>query len=459
MNNSGTVAVNSGASIIAQSSTSFDLTYHRSIGTTNWYLVSSGVTNETIEDLIANHSFATGSNSSIGIGDYVNTTASWTYSTSGATGTLASGEGRSIKLSEAGDFTFTGNMPLSDVDIAISDGTSSGGTGFNLIGNPFPSYLPVNNTSPTVANSILRANTGVLEEETVWIWDQSEDSYTTINQASAISNGIRYIPPGQGFIVKSNGTGGNFTFAESMQSHQSIDNFKTGNTTIPIIKLVMEGDGTEKETNIYYLSSATTGWDNGFDSTMFGGSGNTFAIYTHLVSDSQGQDLAIQSLPDSNYESMIVPVGMNVLSGITIELRADVSDFPPGIDVYLEDRQENTFVRLNTPNSTYSITPSQDLESIGRFYLHTTSNALSVNNTELANISTYLTSPTNLQITGINSGQVALAMYSILGQPVHQSEFTGQGVNNITLPRIAAGVYILKLQGEQGKLTRKIIIE
>ena len=371
-----------------------------------------------------------------------------------STGTITSGEGRAVKLSSSGDISFSGNMPLSDVSITISEGV---GNGFNLIGNPFPSYMPANNTTPTVSNNILSANSGILNQQTIWFWDQSSTRYVAINQASALIEGNRFIAPGQGFFVESNEVGGSFTFAESMQSHQSTDVFAKQNINVPKIKLYISGNSTQKETNILYLPYATKGWDNGFDSTLFDGVNTDFAIYTHLVNNSQGQNLEIQSLPDNNYESMVIPVGVNARNGSSITITADVSDLPVGIDVYLEDREQNTFIKLSETGANYTISLSSDLQGIGRFYLHTTSKTLKINTQELDNVSVYMTNPNNLRITGINRGKVTLELYSIEGKQIQKNQFIAIGVNDISLSKISTGIYIVKLQNEHGKLTKKII--
>jgi hypothetical protein len=55
---------------------------------------------------------------------------------------------------------------------------------------------------------------------------------------------------------------------------------------------------------------------------------NSFAFYTHLVSDSEGVDYDIQSLPTDNYENMIVPIGINAISGTNITIDASITNFP-----------------------------------------------------------------------------------------------------------------------------------
>ncbi len=459
LTNSGTVTVNSGASLIAKGSTAFDLTYNRALGTTNWYLVSSTVTNETLQDIISNHTFATGSNSNIGIGDYVNTTPGWTYATSGTTGTLASGEGRSVKLATAGNISFTGAMPLSDVSITISDGGGSG-NGFNLIGNPFPSYVTGNHTSPLASNNILTANSGILAEQTIWFWNQVDKEYVQVNQASALVDGIRYIAPGQGFFVRSNASGGSFSFPESLQSHQSTDVFSRSTNTnndYTHIKLKLSDQTTTKSTNIVYIPGTSSGWDNGFDASLFGGASTSFNIYTQLVADNQGQKLGIQSLPNSDLDKVIA-VGVHASAGTEITISADILHLPDENVIYLEDRLHNTFTLLDA-SSTYSRTLASDVDGTGRFYLHTNAEALSSDDIGLASVDVYTNDYNELRVIGIQNANTDLILYDVIGKKIFNTSFIGNGNNTIALPNVKTGVYIIQLQTSQGKLSKKIVIE
>ena len=455
VNNTGNVILKSGSSIIAKSSMPFDIEYNRALATANWYTVSSAVTNETIENIISNHSFAKGSGSNIGVSDYDNTIPGWTYATLATTGTIASGEGRAVKLASLDDLSFTGNMPTSDIDIAITHG-GGGGNGFNLIGNPYPSYIPLNTITSAGADNVLDANASVLEEQTVYLWDQSLNSYTALNQAST----SRYIAPGQGFFVQSKAAGGTFNFTEAMQSHQATDIFNRTENTRPEIKLAIANGNATSATDIYYIEGTTLSFDNGYDSTIFGGVSNDFTVYTHLLVDSQGQDLAIQSLPDSDFESMVIPLGVNAISGTALVFTAESINIPNGLDVILEDREEQTFTILSDTNTQYSITLKDNSNGIGRFYLHTNTQAtLGLEIQDLTNVSVYKTSASNLRITGLDIGIASMQLYNTLGQSVFSASFEGASVNNVALPNLKAGIYIVDIKTGSGKLNKKIILQ
>ena len=437
----------SGTSIIAQNTFAGNITYTRNLATDNWYLVSSPVAGETLEDFIANNSFATGSGSNIGLAPYVNDGTAWEYQTAATSGSIASGSGYSVKLASAGDLTFTGILPVTDVDIAITTNTN----GFNLVGNPYPSYIS-GNTSANGTHNLISVNTASLTEATIWLWNQATNSYDTFNLASS----SLFISPTQGFFVSSNGSN-TFQFTEAMQSHQS-DSFQRTTATRPEINLMITNGTDTRDTSIFYIEGTTTGWDNGYDSSVFGGAVNNFAIYTHLVGDSEGQNLGIQSLPDTGFESMIVPVGINAVSGTTITISAATQNLPEGIDVYLEDKENSLFTFLEE-NESYTTTLSETLNGIGRYYLHTSAQVLSTDDLIAANMSLYMTNSKTLRVVGVQSGTAQVKVYSMLGKQVYTASFLGNGMNEILLPKIAKGVYLIQLETRAGMSNKKVIIE
>jgi hypothetical protein len=78
---------------------------------------------------------------------------------------------------------------------------------------------------------------------------------------------------------------------------------------------------------------------------MFGSAANESAIYTHAVESGMSENLATQSLPNTNFENMIIPLGINAVSNIEITFIATA--IPEGIKVCLEDRFTNTVTRLD----------------------------------------------------------------------------------------------------------------
>ena len=472
INESEGLTINSGGSLIVSGTSTGNITYNRNIPTTNWYLVSSPVVGQTIVDFYTNESpvmgSGTGNDQNVAIAPYDNSQSDandrWDYYTEGevdgndgddTTDTFGTGIGYSVLLQSADDIAFTGTMSTENVDVSISNGTGAGGNEFNLVGNPYPSFIAANNNADAT-NNILKVNdtdNDFLSESTLWFWDQSTNSYDQINHASL----AKHIAPGQGFFVSANGSH-TFSITEAMQSHQGTDSFQRL-TTRPEIELTLSNGTATRNADIYYLEGTTTGWDNGYDSSIFGGVANEFAIYTHSVANGNGRNLGIQSLPPNNYENMIIPVGINAEAGTAITIDATTNNFPEGINIYLEDKQDNSFTLLEA-DSNFSFTPENNLDGIGRFYLHTTSGVLSANDFATnTNISIYTSSNDNLRIAGVQNGTATVRLYNILGKEMLKSSFVGSGVNDINLNTIPVGIYIVKLTTENGTLNRKIIIQ
>ena len=117
--------------------------------------MSSPVVGQDIDAFVASEGLASGTGSNVGLSDYNNATPGWTYYQSGASGTgsFTSGDGRSIKLASTGDIAFTVTINTSDVNISSTDATGSGGNAFNLVGNPYPSFIAANRLALTTSDT------------------------------------------------------------------------------------------------------------------------------------------------------------------------------------------------------------------------------------------------------------------------------------------------------------------
>jgi hypothetical protein len=445
---SGVVTINkgvikSGATLIAQDAFNGTITYERNLPTVDsWYLVSSPVAGETFEDLITNFNFATGNTPpNIGISSYNQTLPVWSYASLATTGSLVAGEGYSVRLASPGNIGFTGTINTSDISFALSQGTNN----YNLLGNPFTSFI---NSDTFLTNE----NTNV--ELTFWMWNGT--SYDT--RTTGTSPNFK-IAPGQGFFVEAK-TSNNVTFTEALQSHETVDNFQKSTNDRPEIKLTLTEGTQSRKIEVFYIDGTTKGFDNGFDGKMFGGTTDNFSIFSELLSESVGVKYALQSLPNSDFENMVIPVGVKADAGKEITFTAEAMNLPADVKVFLEDRLLNTVTRLDETNATYKVTLTEDANGTGRFYLHTkASSVLSTDQIALENTSIYATNNNTLRVVGLPSGTANVKVFTILGKQVMQSSFSSTGVHEISLPKLATGMYIVQLETATGKLNKKIVLE
>ncbi|MDP5104918.1 MAG: T9SS type A sorting domain-containing protein [Polaribacter sp.] len=431
------LTIQSGGSLIVGGTPSGDITYNRTLGTTNWYLVSSPVSGETMTDMRSNNAFGTGSGSNIGFAPYTTADDSWSYFTTSSTDALANGTGYSAKLNASGDISFTGTINTADVNASVS----FLGNGFNLVGNPYTAYIN--------SKTFLDANSN-LDQTQLWVWNQASGMYEVKTNASAF-----ILAPTQGFFVKAN-SGTQVTFGQTNQVNTGGTFQKSATTEV---KLLMTDGESNRFAKIYYLDNTTKGFDTGYEGEVFGGIKNSLDVFSQLVEDNQGKNYQVQSLPVSEMESTIIPLGLTTVANKEITFAVEALNLPEGINVFLEDRKMNVFTNLNDGN--YKVTLSEATNGVGRFYLHTSSkSALSVDdNLALDNISIFKTNATTLRIVGLQQGNTSVKLFNILGKQVMNSSFEANGVKDIALPNLATGVYIVKLEAEAGNLNKKIILE
>jgi len=447
INISGNKTVNSmnvsaGASIISTGTITGNVTYTRSIGTTNWYLISSPVGSQDIDTFVAASNLAAGGGSNVGFSSFDEASNQWTYYQSGTSvsSNFTEGKGHSIKLASTGNISFTGTFNSSNSSISMTDSN----LGYNLIGNPYLSSVSV--------IELINQNSAALEELTVWLWNQSADAYVPKNLAADLE-----VAPGQGFFVQADGAG-TFQITETMQSHSS-DTFQR-TMSRPEMLLTLNNGEITRTAEIYYVDGATTGFDNGFDSSIFGSVDNSFAIYTRTVNGDSDNNLGIQSLPTSNYENMVIPVGINALAGTNISISVSPNSIPDGIEVYLEDTLEETFTLMNDEN-VYSNVLLNDYEGIGRYYLHTTADNLGNDNpySAINNITVFPTERDGIRILNLPSGKTNIKMYDLLGKILLNTSINGGVSNNVSLPNLTTGIYVVKLITPVGTKNQKIIIK
>ena len=456
------------ASFLAPNSTgTVNISYKRYVKDANFHLIATPVTTQDIADFASTAANnvaenGNGTDAVYGIGTYKNDNAKgsrWVHYSKpvAVTTNFVSGSATANKRTAAGTFTYTGNMATDDVSITIPThttadfvaptGENDGTHVWSAVGNPYPSFI--------TSTAILASNSNNFNQYRTYLYVWNGTGYQIIN------HGIDpfTLAPGQGFLVDPVGYGKDFVFLESDQTVQpaaATTFYKT--TPTPCVSVHLSNGSTTKKTVLKYFSNTTEGLDVGWDAGAFAAS--SFSIDTHLVKQGNGIDFAIQCLPNSNYEASIVPLAVNAVANTSLTFTSDAVGLPEGIKVYLEDKVANTITDITT--ASYEVTPSIALSGIGRFYLHTTSNVLSVDavvNAPVLNV--YKTSNRSIRITGLTTkGNTAIKMYSVTGKLVFTKQFVSQNISDVVIPeRISTGVYVVSVVSNTVKLNKKVLIE
>ena len=452
------INITAGGSLIVSGTSTGNVTYNRTLdfvsGNANgWHLISSPVAAQTYNNDYAETNGLATSGTKRGLAFYNDALASgskYTYLLSDDSNTSSfntgvysgSGIGYSAKrASTTGTVAFTGTINTDDVN-GVAVFTS--GDGFNLLGVPYTSYIS--------SQTFLTDNSN-LEQTQIWVWEQGVTGGNFIAMTAKADNFI--LAPGQGFFVKA-ASGTTVNFAETNQTANADTFLKSSRTEV---KLLINDGESNRFAKVYFLNNVTKGFDSGYEGETFGGIKNSLDLFSQLVEGNQGKKYQVQSLPKSDLESMVIPIGVIADAGKEITFTADALNVPSGLKVFLEDRQTNTFTRLDEANSEYKITLTETLNGVGRFYMHTTASVLSTEDIILNSVRIFKTDSSTLKITGLPKGKTSFYLYNILGKEMMTTIFTSNGNKEISLSKLASRIYLAKIQTEKGAISKKIILE
>jgi len=242
-----------------------------------------------------------------------------------------------------------------------------------------------------------------------------------------------------------------------LQSH------KTNNTSLKttespkIVLKIASNDGIKRFTEVRYLDAATLGFDNGFDGETFSGTPNSLDIFSSLLENASEKKYQVQSIPNSNYENMTIPIGISAVSQKNITFSVEFHNLPSGYNVYLEDRVDQKVTEFSDENTSVQVSV-EGSETLGRFFLHLrTTGILSATHSPFDGVQVYKTNENDLRIIGLNNENVELTLYTILGQKALSTFFKGVKDYRISLPKLSSEMYIVNLKTENGELIKKII--
>ena len=469
--NNGTMTLNSDSdefsSIIVGGSSTGDIVYNRyvnTVGTGEWDLIGSPVDGLSINDFVTTNSSVLATNgSAYAVGYHDNTDDSWTnYTTStvGGAGNFDTSRGYQMATSSGATMAFTGSIATTDQTQSIinNNGNGNGGRRWNLVANPFPSYLNAN-TNAHASNNFLSVNASVIDSNflSIYGWDADGSGYTIYNNTSPAT----YIAPGQAFFVAAASSSAvDLSFTEAMQTTTGGDDFISlglANTSSEFSLYLHEGQDKVATTRFYFDYGLGLGLDPGYDAGAYNSS---MALSSRLAEDDQGINMSINAMNIDSFEQTTIPLVINREAGTTFRISMEDSTIPESVDVLLLDTQ--TQISTNLRDQDFILTPQSDVSGMGRFYLKMGSNSLGGNDIEESYISIYKPSDRDCIVmeglSNVQSGHVTL--YNIMGQEVIDQNLTpNQSTQNIPTTGIQPGIYIIKLNADNLILTKKLIIK
>ena len=452
--------ISNGSLIVNGSMTNtIDYNLYLSGGATSpWHLISSPVQTQSINTFVTNtdNSIPTSANNNYGLAVFNTTSAAWNYFHNGAgytpnvqastAGDFENAKGYSVLRSSSGTVNFSGSMNTSDQNIALT------ASKWNLIGNPYPSFVHVN-TAASENDNILSSSTAALNDkyEAIYLWNSTSDSYDIINHASSAT----FLSPGQGFYVLADANGGGFSFTESMQSHQADDWFERSfdYPTLKVNASTITGTGS---TEIKLIENTTLGFDLGYDAARFDGLESDFYIFSQLVDGSNdSNNLGIQCFSPLNITSPIsIPLGVFINNDELVEFNFELIGLSPTSSMYLIDNVLDSLINLKE-QTTYSAFMSVEEPVVGRFFILANDSLNSVSVEVLSDIKlTVYVVDEFLYVAGAVES-VDLKIYDTLGRLVKEEELH---YSECDISVLVSGLYFVIIEYKNQLIKHLIII-
>ena len=474
--NAGTFTLNSDSnefsSIIIGGSVSGNISYNRyvnSVGTNEWDLIGAPVSGQSINSFVtANTSTLATNGATKAIGYYNNTDNTWTnYTTSTIVGAgnfpLGKGFQMATIANGTGILSFTGAPTATNQTWTIIDNdaaNSGAGTRWNLVANPFPSYI-YGNANADSSHNFLTVNSDKLNDsyEAIYGYDADGSGYTVYNNTSAALR----LAPGQAFMVASdNAENDTISFTTAMRTTTGGDDLIVGRDPIDSFELVLklyEGDSEIDHTKFYFGDGLSLNLDPGYDAGHFN---QGASLMSRLVDEDEGVGLVINAMGLESVNDVVAPLELNIEAGNNFRISIGTFNIDTAINVYLEDNVQETMTLLN--DQDFELTAENELSGVGRFFIHLTETVLSIDDKIETNYLNVFKADVNNFITveGLanQSNGTKLRLYTILGKEVIFT--TLNNTNNkqtISAQGLSPGIYIVKLESGNILLTKKLFIK
>jgi len=435
--------------------------------TRNWY-ISSPVVNPSTPGLTTTPDFAgidyyyeymEGGNNTNTIGQPGSPTLYWMGLNKGSS--MAVGKGYIAKTNAETTVQFTGTPNNGNITTSFNlTRDDAKGKGFNLVGNPYPSYIDW--------SLVAAANPNLMK--TVWFKTKKTIGFgggyafasvnvTTPSSPEFVANNAnttitKYIPPTQAFWVRVNsGTSStSMSFTNAMREHRLNNGDlmkapKVNERSRIRLQLV---NGIESDETLIYFDKIATNDFNEYDSPKMM---NNSSVTPDLYTIAGVERLVINGMSEIA-DNMELPLGFSLDAVASLKLKTtEMSNFPLGTRIYLLDKVESSQVEL-LPETEYNFnTTTAASNNENRFSLLFRSPGVSTElNSDKSKSQALVFVNANNQITIIAPEKSNYAIYNAVGQKVA----AGKIINNLPLTiNHSKGIYVVKV----GNQSTRVIIK
>ncbi len=345
------------------------------------------------------------------------------------------GQGFAVWADNNTTITFKGNINANitpTINLNLT-GSPSSTSGWNLIGNPFPSSIDWNSSTGWVKHNV---------GNTIYVWNGSQ--YATWNGTTGTNGGSQYIAMGQGFFVQATATGANIQLNSEAQVAQQVT-FKN-NKANQLIRLTVNGNDYSDEHVICLNYNTTNVFDYQNDAVKLFGIEEAPQLFS-FKDNVKTAIHNINKIEDINNIDIYLkaPLGYEY----TLSFSNDITDN----SIIILDKETGTIIYPDTP---YTFTITSD-ESSARFMIVNSSAANNLNdkfnNSNEKTVTAFYFDKQLIVKVPENDNLLSVEIYSTTAALIYYSK---NEINNLS--QLKKGVYFAKINLKNQQQFIKFIV-
>ena len=494
----GAVTLNSDsnefASIIVEGTATGEITYNKYINYLayqEWDLVGSPVLNQNMQNFAQTHTNSNNTNNTgslafddpyYALGEYLTEWGSYSnYTTSTIpNSSFPAGKGYQMATNPIGSgndmegqtLAFTGDIATTSqsIDVQNLNGTNNGyGRRWNLVANPYPSYIS--------AQAFFDTNSSVMGGAYTYCYVWRTGDETSSNEDNGefgkwgiynmlqnnLGGGDFQIAPGQAFYVAAASSDvAQIQFTPSMRTVTGGDDFINGAPVLLNYKLDLKlynGSAERAKTKFHFQQGLTLGLEPAYDAAAYN---QAAALSSRLPEDDQGVNFQLNAMNIEAAYNQTIPLVVNQQEGQSFRISISNNTLPEDVNVYLEDVFNGTLTSLK--NQDFELVAQEDLSQDGRFYIRFTTESLAVNDVlSPSSITVFKLNTDNfITIKGLSPemGKTTATLYNMLGMKVREKTLNNTAATQqISTQGLSSGVYIINLKAGEQAVSKKVIIQ
>jgi autotransporter-associated beta strand protein len=405
---------------------------------------------------------AAGLNLGTSVQTYSESAKSWTILT--GSDALVAGKGyvsvATTGTGTTGTVSFNGTLNTGTITVPVTRTESGSSRGFNLVANPYPSYLDWSLVTSDGSNANIGSTMWFRTKNTLGAYTFATHNGTSGETVTGTANTTitKFIPPLQAFWIRVNTNVGQTTYSTSisfkngMRAHRDNNGNKLKAPKMDErkrLRLQVSNGAIADETLLYFDANAQDSFDNYDSPKMFNNTTSVPEIYTQV----SAEKLVINGLNEVKYNTEI-PLGFATAQANDFSIKTtEYNNFEAGTKVILKDKLNPSTEFELSEGAVYNFSSQVTTPTTDRFSLLFRAPGVTTEIDNATKLDVQVFVNANNQITIIAPEKTAYSIYNGVGQLIEN------GILNSKLKtiycKLTQGVYVVKV----ADVSKRVIIK